>query len=156
MFADVAAGRCRIVGPAANHHHWGHVDDVVEGLIRCGESLAAPGRAYNLTGPDAAPLIRILAWIAEAVGGPPPARSRLPRFALAGFAGLSRGIETIAGFPLPRHDRAEFFLGDRTFDLTRAREELDHVPRIPLRDAIRRTAEWLAAGADPSRSPASA
>ena len=128
----------------------------MEGLIRCGESLAAPGRAYNLTGPDAAPLTRILAWIAEAVGGPPPARSRLPRFALAGFAGLSRGIETIAGFPLPRHDRAEFFLGDRTFDLTRAREELDHVPRIPLRDAIRRTAEWLAAGADPSRSPASA
>ena len=38
----------------------------------------------------------------------------LPGFALAGFAGLSRGIEAIAGLPLPRHDRAEFFLGDRT------------------------------------------
>ena len=144
LFSDIAAGRYRLVGRGENHHHWGHVDDIVEGLVRCGESPAASGGVYNLTGPESAPLRRLVEMIADATGGSEPRRSRLPAGALALYGYANRAAEGLAGAQLPRYDRVEFFVGDRVFDLSRAREELGHVPRIPLQESIRRTAEWLA------------
>lgn len=140
LFDDVAAGRLRFVGDGENHHHWVDVDDVVEGLLRCGRTPAAAGRVYTLAGPDPAPLRRLVGWIREATGGPEPGRSPLPVTAFALYGLANRPFSALARRSLPRYDRVEFFVGDRIFDLARARAELDWVPRVPIRESIARTA----------------
>jgi nucleoside-diphosphate-sugar epimerase len=49
----------------------------------------------------------------------------------------------LSGRSLPRFSRVEFFLGDRVFDISRARHELNYSPRIDLRTSIARTATWF-------------
>jgi nucleoside-diphosphate-sugar epimerase len=56
---------------------------------------------------------------------------------------VNHAAEALVGEQLPRYDRVEFSVGDRVFDLSRAREELGYVTRTPLRESIRRTAAWL-------------
>ena len=46
------------------------------------------------------------------------------------------------GRRLLRADRIDFFLGDRIFDISRARKELGYAPKVTTREAVRRTAEW--------------
>jgi nucleoside-diphosphate-sugar epimerase len=36
-------------------------------------------------------------------------------------------------------------MGDRGYDVSRARRELGYLPRVSTRDTIRRTAEWFRA-----------
>jgi nucleoside-diphosphate-sugar epimerase len=50
---------------------------------------------------------------------------------------------TLLGRKLPRADRLAIFLGDRSFDISRARGELGYSPQIPVRETIHRLAEWF-------------
>ena len=61
-------------------------------------------------------------------------------------SGKTRLVSELApglGARIPRFDRVEFFLGDRVFDISRAREELAYRPAIGVREAVRETAEWF-------------
>ena len=43
---------------------------------------------------------------------------------------------------LPRADRLNLFLGDRSFDISRARAELGYQPRVSAAEIVRQTANW--------------
>ncbi|MEO7503302.1 MAG: hypothetical protein ABIW94_11745 [Gemmatimonadaceae bacterium] len=55
---------------------------------------------------------------------------------------MNRIAERLAGVKLPRVESIVFLTGDRVLDLSRARTELGSTPRIGVREAITRTAEW--------------
>jgi nucleoside-diphosphate-sugar epimerase len=55
---------------------------------------------------------------------------------------LLNDVFRACGGRLPRFDRVEFFLNDRIFDQSRARDELGYTPKVSLKEAIHRTAEW--------------
>lgn len=71
--------------------------------------------------------------------------ANLPAAPLHVYKVLDRMAVALIGRKLPRADRLALFLGDRTFDITRARQELGYVPRISTKDTIRRMAEWFRA-----------
>lgn len=143
LFADVAEGRLRFIGRGENRHHWADVSDIVEGLVRCGSTPEAGGRTYNLAGLDPMPLRRLISMIVVTVGGTDPSDSWLPAGALALYECANRATMGLVGRELPRRDRIEFFLSDRIYDLSKARDELGYVPRVPLEESIRRTAASL-------------
>ncbi len=55
---------------------------------------------------------------------------------------MNRITERVEGVKLPRVESIVFLTGDRVLDLSRATTDLGYKPRIGVRKAITRTAEW--------------
>lgn len=144
LFQSIAAGQFRLIGEGTNYHHIADVSDVVEGLLLCGSVKGVEGRTYILAGSESVQLRRLVEMIGEEVGTPRfPAN--LPAAPLHVYRVLDRMAVALIGRKLPRADRLGLFLGDRTFDIGRARQELGYVPRIGTKDTIHRMAEWFRA-----------
>jgi nucleoside-diphosphate-sugar epimerase len=142
LFREIAAGRFRLLGVGDNYQQPADVADVVEGLVLCGQPKATDGRIYLLAGEEALRLRAMIDLIAEELGAPrpPSGRSSLP---LRGYSLLGELARRVGGgrLRLPRFDRVEFFVNDRIFDISRAREELGYRPTVSVRDAIRHTVD---------------
>jgi nucleoside-diphosphate-sugar epimerase len=144
LFRNIACSRFRLIGAGTNFHHIADVSDVVEGLRLCSSIKGIEGRTFILSGSEAVQLRKLAEIIGEEVGTT-SSSTPLPSAPLHVYRALDRMAVALIGRQLPRADRLALFLGDRTFDLTRAREELGYVPRIDLKDTIHRMAEWFRA-----------
>jgi nucleoside-diphosphate-sugar epimerase len=142
LFQSIAAGQFRLIGKGTNYHHIADVSDIVEGLLLCGAVKGVEGRTYNLAGSESVQLKRLVEMIGEEVG-----TTRFPAYLPAAplhvYRALDRMAVSLIGRKLPRADRLALFLGDRTFDISRARQELGYAPRIGSKDTIHRMAEWF-------------
>lgn len=144
LFRSIASGHFRLIGKGTNYHHIVDVSDVVEGLLLCGSVKGIEGRTYILAGSESVQLSKLVKMIGEEVGVPRfPAN--LPAAPLHVYKVLDRMAVALIGRQLPRADRLALFLGDRTFDISRSRQELDYVPRVRTKDTIRRMADWFRA-----------
>jgi nucleoside-diphosphate-sugar epimerase len=141
LFQAIAGGRFRMLGRGAGRYPAADISDVVEGLLRCGDVPGVEGRVYQLAGAEPVRLAELIAMIADEVGA--PLRRPLPSAPLAVYGALQRVAMRLGGRSLPRFGRVEFFLGDRVFDIGRARRELGYAPRTDLRTSVARTAAWF-------------
>ena len=122
-----------------------YIDDLVDGIIRCGTAENSVGNVYILTGEPAVTLNELVAGIARAVGAPGP-RWRLPVMPvyLAGY--LCELICKPMGIEPPLYRRrVDFFRKDRAFTIEKARRELGFNPKVDLKTGLKRTAEWYEA-----------
>ncbi len=144
LFRSIASGSFRLIGRGANHHHIMDVADAVDGLLRCGFTRGIEGRTYVLAGSQAVTLRRLVDMIADElrVRGQP---AQLPAAPFHLYRMLDKAAVALFGRKLPRADRLALFLGDRTFDISRARHDLQFDPQIGTRDTIARMAEWFRA-----------
>ncbi len=144
LFRSIASGHFRLIGKGINYHHLVDVSDVVEGLLLCGSVKEIEGRTYILAGSEPIQLRELVKMIREEFGVTRfPAN--LPAAPLRVYRALDELAVSLMGRKLPRADRLALFLGDRTFDISRARQELGFVPRIPTKDSIHRMADWFRA-----------
>jgi nucleoside-diphosphate-sugar epimerase len=141
LFRAIADGSFRMIGSGRGRYPAADVDEVVAGLNRCADVAGIEGRVYNLTG-EPVTLAALVDAISHAVGGPPPRRP-LPDAPLHAYRVLQRGALALTGRSLPRFSRVELFLGDRGFDISRARRDLGYDPRTDLRESVARTAQWF-------------
>lgn len=118
--------------------------DVVEGLVLCGTVKDVEGRTYIIAGSEPVRLRELVRMIGEEVG-----ITRFPASLPAGpfqvYKILNKLAYTWGGHRLPRADRLDLFLGDKIFDISRGRKELGYAPKVNIREAVRRTAEWFRA-----------
>jgi nucleoside-diphosphate-sugar epimerase len=137
----ILKGNFRIIGTGENYDHMAYVDDLVDGIRRCGEVKGVGGKTYIITGPQPARLRQVLEIIAEELGvdtfleSLPAGPFRVYR-QLCAFAYRSFGVE------LPRSHYYDLFLMDCIFTTTKAQEELGYFPNVSLRDGFRRLLEW--------------
>ncbi|HUF36397.1 MAG TPA: NAD-dependent epimerase/dehydratase family protein [Gemmatimonadales bacterium] len=136
IIGGVARGRFVIVGDGRPRFQMVYIEDLVRGIRLAGESPAAIGRTYILTGDEAPTLNQLVREIADV------ARVRAPTWRvpiwplwLAGAACeavcVPLGIEP----PIFRR-RVKFFTNSRWFDTSRARAELGYRPSVPLRHGL--------------------
>jgi nucleoside-diphosphate-sugar epimerase len=144
LFRSIRSGRFRVIGKGTNYHHIADVSDIVEGLLLCGSVKGVEGRTYILGGSESVQLRRLVEMIGEEVGTT-HFPMNLPAAPLHVYRMLDSMAFALIGRKLPRADRLALFLGDRTFDISRARQELGFVPKISTKDTIRRMAEWFRA-----------
>ena len=144
FFRSIASRQFRLIGKGTNYHHLVDVSDVVEGLLLCGSRKGIEGRTYILAGSEPVQLRRLVEMIGEEVGVT-SLPTNFPTAPLHVYRALDKFAVSLFGRKLPRADRLALFLGDRTFDIGRARQELHYVPRIHTKETIRRTAEWFRA-----------
>ena len=139
VFQAIAAGTFRMIGTGNNHYQPIDVSDIVEWLYRCGTVPGIEGRIYILAG-DRPHRLRDIIRVIEEELGVTTSTSPIPVGAIRAYKTLNNLVLSATGRNLPRHDRASFFLYDRSFDVSRARTELDYSPRVPLEEIVRRAA----------------
>jgi nucleoside-diphosphate-sugar epimerase len=145
VFQAIADGSFRMIGDGRNHYQPIDVSDVVEGLFRCGTIPGIEGRTYILAG-DRPHRLREIVRAIEMELGVTTSRSMIPLVALRAYRALNTIVLARTGRNLPRHDRASFFLYDRSFDVSRARTELGFTASVDLEGIVRRGADSYRAG----------
>ncbi len=142
LFRSIRRRRFIMFGSGETLWHPIYIDDLVEGILLCGERPGILGRAFILAGGEYVTLNSLTRIVAEAVAVPPP-RLKLPIAPLIGAAVICEALCKPLGINPPLHRRrSEFFVKNRAFDITRARTELGFDPRVSVREGMRRTAEW--------------
>ncbi|NCR23510.1 MAG: NAD-dependent epimerase/dehydratase family protein [Microcystis aeruginosa L111-01] len=142
LFHAIATRQFRLIGSGQGHHCITDVADIVEGLIQCSTTPGIEGRTYILAGPESISLSEFVTLIGKAVGVfdlPPP----LPGTPLQLYKHLNRLSYKLTGNLLPKADRIDLFLGDRSYNLSRARRELNYNPQISAEETIHLTADWF-------------
>ncbi|MCS6813058.1 MAG: NAD-dependent epimerase/dehydratase family protein [Cyanobacteria bacterium] len=142
LFRTIADRQFRLMGSGQGHHHITDVVDIVDGLIRCSLTPGIIGRTYILAGPQSISLRELVTLISQEFGlsSLPP---DLPGAPLQVYKLLNYLSYRITGHRLPKADRLDLFLGDRSYDLSRARQELGYEPHISPQATIHRTVEWF-------------
>ncbi len=142
LFRTIANGTFRMIGDGDVLYHMTYIDDLVEGIIRCGEHPAAVGQTYILCGPRYTTITELAAAVARAVGRPPP-RGHIPAGPVLAAAKICESVCRPLGIEPPLHKRRlDFFLVDRGFSSAKAAREIGYVPQVPLEEGLGRTANW--------------
>lgn len=145
LFRAIERGRFVMIGSGETLYHLVYIDDLVDGILRCGRRPEAVGEVYILAGPRPVRVDDLAREIAAAVDGRVPDWS-LPltpvylASAAVEFVCRPLGVQP----PLYRR-RMDFFRKDRAFDISRARAELGFSPRVEVAEGVRRTASWYRA-----------
>jgi nucleoside-diphosphate-sugar epimerase len=119
-----------------------YIDDLIDGILRCGIEEKAIGNMYILTGEEPVTLNQLVRGIAEVLGVPPP-RLRLPvtPFYMAGFI-CELLCKPIGINPPLYRRRVDFFRKTRCFDISKAKRELGFRPNTDLKTGIGLTVAW--------------
>jgi nucleoside-diphosphate-sugar epimerase len=119
-----------------------YIDDLIDGILRCGTEATAVGNVYILTGNNPVTLNQLVRMIADVLGVSPP-RWRFPVMPVyvAGF--LCELICKPCGIHPPLYRRrVDFFRKSRCFDISKAKRELGFEPKTDLSTGIQLTANW--------------
>jgi nucleoside-diphosphate-sugar epimerase len=123
-------------------YHLTYVSDLVEGVLLCGEHLAAVGEVFILAGPRYTSINELVRLVAAALDRAPP-RGHLPLAPLLAAARLCEAICRPLGIDPPLHRRrCDFFHKSRGFTSEKARRLLGYSPAVDLAEGLRRTAAW--------------
>lgn len=142
LFRGLKKGHFVMFGSGEVLYQLVYIDDLIDGIVRCGTEARAVGQTYILTGREPITLNALVGAIAKVVDASPP-RLRLPVAPLyaAGYACellcKPLGVEP----PLYRR-RVDFFRKNRAFSIDKARAEIDFAPRVALSEGLRKTAAW--------------
>jgi nucleoside-diphosphate-sugar epimerase len=118
-----------------------YISDLMDGIVLCGTKDEAPGNIYILTGNEPVTLNEFVRTIAEVLDVRPP-RLRLPvtPVYLASYLCEWTCKPLRINPPLfPR--RVDFFRKTRSFDISKAKNQLTFSPKTDLKTGIQLTAE---------------
>lgn len=130
MVGMINKGLFFFIGKSGASANYIHVDNVVEGLIRCGIMPAAKGRIYNLS--DYRTLEQFVGEIANALGCSTP-QLRFPEFAVRW---LIRFFGKLPGFPLTQ-SRAAALVNRSIYSISRIQHELGYVYVTSMEEGVR-------------------
>lgn len=165
LFRRAASGRFPMVGDGRTHYHPLYVTNLIDAMELAIERDEARGQAYLIADERSVPIRELVAEIGRVVG------ARI-RFVHLPYRPLWLAAVTCeAAFaPLPWDPplfrrRLDWYIQNRSFDITKAKAELGYTPAVDLAAGLRLTGAWYRAhgyipAVDPCRSspeaPASA
>jgi len=145
LFRTINERTFRMFGSGEVLYQMTYIDDLVAGIILCGEHPAAVGNTYILVGDEYMTLTELVRTVAGALGVRPP-RLRLPMWPLMAAAVATEVLCRPFGIDPPLHRRrVEFFIHDRAFSNSKAKRELGFSPRVSTAEGVERTADWYIA-----------
>ena len=134
MIAMIDRGFFFYIGKPGASANYIHVDNVVEGLLRCGTMQSAKGRTYNIS--DHCTMEHFVAVIANALDRASP-WLRIPE-PIARLAGIT--LCKIPGFPLTQ-SRVSALVNHSTYPISRIQQELGYHHIISMEDGLQELAE---------------
>ncbi len=142
LFRAIKNRRFLMLGSGEVLYQLIYIDDLVEGILRCGTYDNAPGNVYILTGTEPITLNHFVQEIADVVEAPFP-KWRLPVMPVYWLGYLCELICKPFGINPPLYRRrVDFFRKTRSFDTSKARQQLSFIPATELKKALQITADW--------------
>jgi nucleoside-diphosphate-sugar epimerase len=142
LFRTIDKGQFKMFGSGEVLYHLTYIDDLVDGIVQCGEVPEAVGEVFLLAGPRYTTLNELVEKVAAALGRRPP-RGRLPLWPLLTAAVLCEAACRPLGIDPPLHRRrCDFFTKDRAFTSEKARRMLGYDPKVDLATGLKRTVDW--------------
>lgn len=142
MFRGIASRRMPIIGSGQSLCHWILVSDLARAFRLAAENPATTGQVYLIGGERVVTLEYTMATIARVYG------VKLLPFKIPAWPVQVAGsiVETLCkplGIEPPLHRRrADFFIKNRAFDCSKAREQLGFVPSHTFEDECELIARW--------------
>ena len=142
LFKSVAKGVFLMIGSGKVLYHMTYIDDLVDGIILCGNVDGINGEVFTLGGEKYTTLKELVAEIADVLGKPYP-KLRIP-FLPVYWASIvcDKVCKMINVSPPIYPRRVEFFSKDRAFSIEKAKQKLGYQPKVALREGLARTADW--------------
>jgi nucleoside-diphosphate-sugar epimerase len=145
LFKAIAQRRFAMIGSGKVPFSMIHIDDLLDGALRCATQPIAANNDYLLTGNNPVSLNETARIIAAAAGVPAP-RFHLPVMPLYWAGWLMESTLRPLGISPPLYRRrVNFFRISRSFDNTKAKQELGFQPKFDLAAGARHTLEWYRA-----------
>jgi nucleoside-diphosphate-sugar epimerase len=142
LFKTIQQRRFFMFGSGKTLFHMIYIDDLVDGIIRCGQSPQALGQTYLLAGPRYFTLNELAQTVANILHVE-PRRGRLPIWPLYVGAAVCETFCVPLRINPPLHRRrVDFFTKNRAFSCDKARRELGYNPKIDLQQGLAATANW--------------
>ena len=130
MIAMIGKGFFFFIGRTGASANYIHVDNVVEGLIRCGTMPMAKGQIYNLS--DYRTIEEFTMIIANELNKPVP-RVRLPERPVRLIA---RQCSRLSGFPLTEK-RIDALTNRSRYSIKKIQDELGYIHQVSMEDGLR-------------------
>jgi dihydroflavonol-4-reductase len=142
LFRPIKKQRFVMIGSGKVLYTLIYIDDLVDGILLCGNHPDAVGNIYILTGEPALTLNEFVATIAEVLGVAPP-KWRIPvgPIYLLGFI-CEMVCERINFEPPLYRRRVDFFRKDRSFSIAKARRELGFTPKVDVKAGLAHAGRW--------------
>jgi dihydroflavonol-4-reductase len=142
MFRMIQKRRFVMFGRGEVHYGLVYIDDLVDGILLCGERDEALGETFILSGPESLPLKVMVATIAAALHVSAP-RLRFPVGPLLAAAAVCERVCVPLRIDPPLHRRrAHLFINNREFTHAKAANMLGYMPKVHAEEGLHRTAEW--------------
>jgi len=142
LFKTIHSGRFRMVGPGTVNFHMVYIDDLVDGIILCGEKEAALGETFILCGPKYVALKELVKLVADAVGVEPP-HGHIPLAPVYAAAVMCEAVCIPLRIEPPLHRRrVGFFTKNRSFTHAKAQQVIGYEPKVSTAEGVKRTADW--------------
>lgn len=142
LFKSIRKRRFVMFGSGEVFYHFTYIDDLVEGIILCGEHPAAERELFILCGEEYITLNELVRIVADVVGSKPP-RLKLPLAPLFAAAKVCETICVPLGINPPLHTRrCDFFTHVRAFTGAKAKRMLGFIPKISVAEGMKRTGDW--------------
>jgi nucleoside-diphosphate-sugar epimerase len=142
LFRGIKRGRFPMIGDGRVLYHGIYIDDLLDGIIRCGTLDQAIGETFILAGPEYTTINELVAIVAEEVGARPP-WLRIPLAPIYVAAAACEAVcKPMKLEPWLHRRRVDFFTKSRAFDISKARRDLGYAPQVSLREGVARTAAW--------------
>jgi nucleoside-diphosphate-sugar epimerase len=142
LFRYIQHGKFRMFGSGEVLYHLTYIDDLVDGILLVGEKAGIEGEVFTLAGARYTTLNELAETIADVLGVNLSKR-HYPVWPVWTVGALCEFICRPLGIDPPIYRRrVDFFIKDRAFDITKAKNMLGYNPRVDLRTGLERTARW--------------
>ena len=142
FFVSIKKGLFHVIDGGKALLHPVYIDDMVAALLLCAEHPQAFGRSYNIAGEHPVTVRELGTAIAHALNRRLPAGS-IPLWLANLASDIFSAMPGMQGerAPLTR-SRVKFLTNSRIYDISRARSELDFIPKVGLEEGMKLTAAW--------------
>lgn len=143
LFRAIYHGTFIMIGKGDVSYHLVYIDDLIEGFEICGQKKEALGEIYILGGDEVPSLKQLVSVIAKALDVPVPTK-RFPLVWPVWLAGwvCEAVYKPFGAEPPVFRRRVDVFRKNRSFDISKAKNELGYNPNVNLETGIRTTANW--------------
>ena len=142
IFKFVKNGKFKMIGSGNILYHLTFVEDLVEGIALAGEKDAAIGQVYTIGGEEYVTLNEYVQLLADIFG------TKISKFKIPVWPVWTAGLlcelicRPLRIEPPIFRRRVDFFIKDRAFDISKAKRDLDYLPKVSLKDGLKITADW--------------
>jgi nucleoside-diphosphate-sugar epimerase len=144
LFKFINDGKFHMIGSGKVLYHLTYVTDLVAGILLAGEHPNALGQVFTIGGDEYVTLNELVAKIANILNRK-ISKIRIPVWPVW-FAGwlCEWTYKTLKKEPPLYRRRVDFFIKDRAFDISKAKNLLGYVPKVDLDKGLKQTAKWYA------------